>query len=287
MTSGTNSSSNSLGRLASSQGKQIYDESLAEENPLAYQVLSGSRGNPMNLASLRGSDLLYTDHHDKVLPVPILRSYSQGLSPLEYWAGAYGARKGVMDTKFATQDAGFLSKQLNQIVHRALITALDDEDEPKTLRGLPVDVNDDESEGALLAAPVAGYKRNTVITPKILQSLRNRKIKRILVRSPAVGGPGDGGVYARDAGIREFGTLPERGMNVGMTAAQAMSEPLSQAQLSSKHAGGVAGASASQAVSGFGLHQPTRADPQAVQGRRCPQRSGRPGATYRGRPGRW
>lgn len=239
------------GRLGDQQSKAIYEESLAEDNPLAYQVLSGSRGNPMNLASLRGSDLLYTDHRNRALPVPIMHSYSQGLSPLEYWAGAYGARKGTMDTKFATQDAGFLSKQLNQIVHRALITALDDEEESATVRGLPVDVNDDESEGALLAAPVAGYKRNTVITPKILQSLRARKIKRILVRSPAVGGPGDGGIFARDAGIREYGHLPSLGENVGMTAAQAMSEPLSQAQLSSKHTGGVAGASAAQAVSGF------------------------------------
>ncbi len=240
-----------VGRLAATQQQDIYEESLAEENPLAYQVLSGSRGNPMNLASLRGSDLLYTDHRGKVLPIPVLRSYSQGLSPVEYWAGAYGARKGVMDTKFATQDAGFLSKQLNQIVHRSLITKLDRDENALTLRGLPVDVSDDESEGALLAKAAGGFRRNTVITPRTLQALRAKGIKRILVRSPAVDGTPDGGVYARDAGIREFSRLPTIGENIGMTAAQALSEPLAQAQLSSKHSGGVVGASASTAVSGF------------------------------------
>lgn len=240
-----------VGKYSTKMQKAVFDESLAEGNPLARQVSSGSRGNPMNLASLRGSDLLYTDHRDRVLPIPVLRSYSEGLSPLEYWAGTYGARKGVIDTKFATQDAGFLSKQLNQIAHRLMITGMDAEKESSTLRGFPVDTSDEDSEGSLLAFDAGGYKRNTVLTPKILDDLNRKGVKRILVRSPAVGGPADGGVYARDAGVREFGRLPVGGENVGVTAAQAISEPLSQAQLSSKHAGGVAGATASQAVSGF------------------------------------
>ena len=240
-----------VGKYSGPLQKAVYDESLAEGNPLARQVASGSRGSPMNLSSLRGSDLLYTDHRDRVLPIPVLRSYSEGLTPLEYWAGTYGARKGVIDTKFATQDAGFLSKQLNQIAHRALVTALDSDKESPTLRGFPVDTSDEDSEGSLLSHPAGGYARNTVLTPKILDDLNQKGVKRILVRSPAVGGPPDGGVYSRDAGVREFGRLPVSGENVGMAAAQALSEPLSQAQLSSKHAGGVAGASASSAVSGF------------------------------------
>lgn len=240
-----------VGKASASQQKEIYEESLAEENPLAFQVLSGSRGNPMNLASLRGSDMLYTDHRDKILPIPILRSYSEGLRPVEYWSGAYGARKGVYDTKFSVQQSGYLSKQLNQITHRALVTALDRDDDAPTLRGMPVEVDDDDSEGSLLARDVGDFKRNTIITPKILQALRRKGIRRILVRSPIVGGTADGGVFARDAGVREFGRLPEIGENVGMTAAQALSEPISQSGLSSKHAGGVAGASASKAVSGF------------------------------------
>lgn len=240
-----------VGKLQATQQDEIYQESLAEGNPLALQIASGSRGSPMNLASLRGSDLLYTDHRDQVLPVPVLKSYSQGLTPFEYWAGAYGARKGVIDLKFATQDAGFLSKQLNQIVHRSLVTALDRDKPAKTLRGLPVETDDDESEGSLLARGVAGYRRNTTITPKILQDLKRRGIKRILVRSPATDGPADGGVYARDAGVNETGTLPLLGVNVAMTAAQALSEPLTQAQISSKHSGGVAGAGAAAAISGF------------------------------------
>jgi DNA-directed RNA polymerase subunit beta' len=240
-----------VGRELEKQKSSIYEESLAAENPLAKQVLSGSRGNPMNLSSLLGSDLLYTDQRDRVIPVPVLRSYSEGLSPAEYWAGTYGARKGVMATKFATQESGFLSKQLNQVAHRLVVEDEDEEEErqKKGLRGVPADTDDPDNEGALLAHDIGGYKRNTPLTPKILNNLRRNGVERILVRSPIVGGSSTGGLYARDVGVRERGRLPGRGENVGLAAAQALSEPLSQAQLSAKHTGGVIGEE--KAVSGF------------------------------------
>ena len=240
-----------VGSMQSKIMDDILKESLDENNPLAFQVISGARGNKMNLASLRGSDLLYADHRDEVIPLPVRRSYSQGLSPIEYWAGTYGARRGVMATKFATQDAGFLSKQLNQVAHRLMVVDedYDDPEQQKILRGVPSDVNDMDNEGALLAHDVGDYKRNTVLTPKIMKDLERRGIKRVLLRSPMVGGSPEGGVYARDVGIRERGVLPGRGEQVGLTAAQALSEPISQGQLSAKHSGGVAGQE--KAVSGF------------------------------------
>lgn len=230
----------------------IYEESLAEKNPLAYQVKSGARGKPVNLKSLRGADLLYIDHKDRPLPVPILRSYSQGLSPVEYYAGSFGARHGVISAKFATQEAGFLSKQLIQASHRLLVTK-HDSDDPKqhALQGMPVDTDDPDNEGALLALPAGGYARNAVLSAKVLADLHSRGIKRIAVRSPIASGASDGGLYGRDVGYRERGGIAPVGDNVGIAAAQAASEPLSQSQLSAKHAGGVAGAG--KGATGFKL----------------------------------
>jgi len=232
--------------------KDVLQESKDEGNPLAMQVQSGSRGNSVNLNSLRGADLLYTDHRGNALPIPVLRSYSMGLKPYEYFAGAFGARKGIQDLKSATQDAGFLAKQLVQATHRLLVTSDDDDDpyDESTPRGLPVNTNDSDTAGSLLAHPIGGYKRNTVLTPKILKELEADGIDEILVRSPTVGGPQDGGVYARDLGYRERGGLSPIGDYVGIAAAQALAEPITQAQISSKHSGGVAGAGAG-AISGF------------------------------------
>ena len=222
-----------VGSESEAQQKAVLEEAIAGKNPLAMQVLSGSRGKPMNLASLLASDMLYSDHRDEVIPIPVLRSYSEGLTPEEYWAGTYGARRGIIATKFATQEAGFLSKQLNQAGHRLVVMGEDgDDDAPDApSRGMIVDTDDMDNEGALLARDAGPYKRNTPLTPKILKQLKRLGQDRILVRSPLVGGSPEGGVYARDVGIRENGTLPGRGEQVGLQAAQALSEPISQGQL--------------------------------------------------------
>jgi hypothetical protein len=76
------------------QDKAVLQETLAAHNPLAKQVASGSRGSAANLSTLLASDLLYVDHRNRPQPLPILRSYSQGLSPSEYFAGDSGRRRG-------------------------------------------------------------------------------------------------------------------------------------------------------------------------------------------------
>lgn len=213
------------------QTKAIYDESLAEQNPLALQLKGAGRGNQMNLASLRGSDALYVDHRNRVIGVPILRSFSEGLTPAEYFASSFGARKGVVDVKLATADAGYLGKVLNQITHRAVVSGLDSPHEPTSPRGLPSHIDDPDNEGALLAQPTGGYARNTILTPQILASLRDKGIERLLVRSVIADGSPDGGVWARDAGMREYNRLPQTGESIGQTAAQAISEPIAQGSL--------------------------------------------------------
>jgi hypothetical protein len=230
---------------------EILDETSARGNPLAEQVRSGARGNKATLKRLIGGDLVYVDHRDNAIPFPVQSSFSEGLQPAEFWASTYGARKGLIDVKFATQDAGFFSKQLNQLAHRLMVTENDapEDDTSGPVRGYPVSVSDADNEGSLLALPVGGYTRNTILTPKILKDLENNGTKRILVRSPTVGGPGTGGVYARDVGVRERGGISPPGDMVGVAAAQALTEKLTQGGLSSKHSGGIKGEA--KAVSGF------------------------------------
>lgn len=229
---------------------EVFQEAQSQDNPLVHQITGSGVGNKFALNSLIGADLQYVDHKNEPIPIPVLNSYSRGLRPEEYFAAAFGARKGVIDTKTATADAGFYGKQLTQMAHRLLVTADDDDDDNEDAQnlGFPTDVDDPDNEGALLARPAGPYKRNTVLTPKILRDIKAMGVKDILVRSPTVGGPADGGVYARDVGYREKGRLPPVGDYVGIAAVQALSEPVSQGQLSSKHSGGVGGAGA---ISGF------------------------------------
>lgn len=233
-----------LGDAQSGFEKRVYDEAVGEKNPLAMQVQSGSRGKPSTLQTLIGGDLLYTDARGRGIPVPVFNSYSSGLSPVEYFSGAYGTRKGIADTKMMTAHAGFLAKTLIGTAHRLLVTGLDHDSakhgpDPNEHRGLPVDTDDRDNVGALLARPLAGYDRNTVLNPKILAHLKSLGHDQILVRSPLTSNSPDGGVYARDAGVRERGGLPTAGDQIGISAAQAIGEVVSQGSLGSKHSGGV------------------------------------------------
>ncbi len=219
------------GAMSKPQEDEILAESLAEKNPLAMQLKGAGRGNPTNLASLRGSDMLMSDHHGNTIPIPITRSYSEGLDPASYFAAAYGARKSVLDTKLMTADAGYFAKQLSQAAHRLVVTAMDRDEDDGVIRGFPVDIDDNDNEGALLAIDTGGYDKNTFLTPKILRDLQARGVKRLLVRSPVASGSPEGGVYARDVGVREKGGLPGIGEQVGLTAAAAIGEPTSQGML--------------------------------------------------------
>lgn len=236
-----------------------YEEGLKENNPLAIQVLSGSRGNANQFMALRGGDMLVVDHKDRPIPIPMMKSFSEGLGPVEYWAGAYGARKGAISTKFATPKSGFLGKQLSMATHRLMIT----EKDCGTGNGITVNANEPDNEGALLVKDYGAHKAGSVITSKTMKDLGDQKI---LIRSPLTC-RSEYGLCQKCSGIRERGGFPPIGDNVGITAAQAISEPIGQGQLSVKHSGGQAsGASKKSLKSGLDLVNQLVQVPKTFQG---------------------
>jgi DNA-directed RNA polymerase subunit beta' len=238
--------------------KLNYDEGVKEKNPLALQILSGSRGSASQFRSLRAGDLMVVDHKDRPIPIPMLTSYAEGLDPVEYWSGAYGARKGSISTKFATPKAGFLGKQLSMAAHRLIVT----EKDCGTANGIPVDASDPDNEGAVLAQGQGEYKAGAVLTPTILRKIGT---KTILARSP-ITCQAEKGVCQRCAGVRERGDFPPLGDNIGVAAAQAISEPIGQGQLSVKHTGGLASGAKREIKSGLDLVNQLVQVPETFQG---------------------
>ena len=79
---------------------KTYETMQHTDNPFAMQVKAKARGNPSQLAALMTTPGIYTDAEDNVIPIFVGHSYAEGLKPHEYWASTYGARKGVVATKF-------------------------------------------------------------------------------------------------------------------------------------------------------------------------------------------
>lgn len=225
----------------------VYNEALKNENPFAMQVFAGARGNKSQLASMIGTDLMYSDNKGRPVPIPVVNSYSEGVDPVEYWAGSYGARSGAIDVKLAVGDAGYFAKRLTGAAHRLVVT---DEDVPEN-QGMIVDADDADNIGSILARDEGDFKKGTYIDASVLKSLNAAGRKKLMVYSPIAAVSSMNGLPRLAAGIREHGKLAEVGMNVGITAAQAIAEPVSQGMLNSKHGGGVAKSKATRSVTGF------------------------------------
>lgn len=206
--------------------KEIPDELLAklpETNALAMQVKSGARGNKSQLMQTLFGDVLVVDAQDKPVPIPALHGYGEGVTPLEYWAASNGARKGSVSVQFSTAEGGYFGKQMSNIGHRIIVTSRD----CGTSRGLPVDPDDEDNIGSVLAQDVGPYKAGTIITKDMMGRMGS---KPIVVRSLVTCEMGDG-VCAKCCGMREKNRLPDIGDPVGIVATRSISEPVTQAGL--------------------------------------------------------
>jgi DNA-directed RNA polymerase subunit beta' len=209
-------------KLSESLRKELFERALAEDNPLAIQAKSGARGNANQFQQIVIGDGLVMDAEDNPLPIPILTGYASGLSPLEYLAASFGARRGTVSTKFAVQQSGYYGKQLLQAAHRQVITM----DDCGTTNGIEVDAADPDNVGTVLAAPAGKFKAGTMLGADSLKHLEGP----IVVRSALTCQAGEG-LCAKCAGARETGRLPEIGTTVGHRAAQSVSEKLAQGTL--------------------------------------------------------
>lgn len=223
----------------------VHEEGMTANNILSHMVASGARGNKSNVNQMRGAALIVADHRNRAIPVPILNSYAEGLDPVELWATSYGVRKGYVDLKTATPKAGFFGKQLANAAHRLIVRG----ERPIDGVGLPVDTVDPDNEGAVLARDYGDHKAGTIITPRIRKQLVE-KYPTILIHSPIAAPIAGGGIPQWAVGVRERGGLSPIGDNVGVAAAQAISEPLSQSVISSKHIAGVVGGSTAHGAGG-------------------------------------
>ena len=238
--------------LAPQYDEQIMNETLEaikkSGGSFAKQLASSARGKPADFKRIAASDVMYVDHRQKPIPVPITRGFAQGLSPSEFWLATYGVRKGWIDQNLGTSTGGYLGKQLSKAAHRGIIVDIDAPDRFQTVRGLPVPVSDPDNVGALLAVDTGGFKRNTPLTPDILAALKEKGYDEILIRSAVVRKAPNGGFFANDVGLFENGRKLAVGDQIGLIAAQGVGEPITQALISSKHAGGRIGGGVSTAT---------------------------------------
>lgn len=218
-------------RLVIDAQAKLLDLTKKHPGSMTRMALSGARGNIAQLMKIVTTPLAANDAKRGINPFIIQRSYAEGLTPAEHWTTTPEARALNVATVVSVSKPGEMAKVLvaNLIGHTVSIP------DCGTLNGSRVTVDDPSALNRHLARDQHGHPRNTLVTPRLIQELKLRGTHDLLVRSPMTC-VAQHGVCQMCQGLDEYGKTHSIGTNVGVRAAQALSEPITQMTLGSKHA---------------------------------------------------
>lgn len=202
---------------------------------------SGAKGNWNQFSQLVFGPMLVTDPENKQVPVPITKSYGEGLSLSQYWASMHGARKGTLDRAAGTREPGALTKDIINTVINTHITA----DDCGTQNGVSMAAGHRDVEGRYLAKLVrlkdgTEITANTLVTPALQTRMQNSGVGQVVVRSP-MHCEMKRGICAKCFGMNESGKHHSVGTNIGVISGHALGEPVTQLTMRTFHTGGVGG----------------------------------------------
>jgi DNA-directed RNA polymerase subunit beta' len=237
---------------------QAVWESLPDDNPVKVLVRSGStRASRDQVKQIAGMKGLISDPTGRIVQLPIIGNYKTGLSGLEYFVSARGARKGLVDKGLKTADAGYLTRRLVDVAQDVLIR----EEDCGTAKGMELTVGSgtvlqkfgERILGRYLANDVKKgkkivAKKDTLITEKEAKAIESSGVEKITIRSP-LSCETRRGVCAKCYGL-DLVTRKQVdiGTAVGVAAAQSIGEPGTQLTLRTFHTGGIAGKDITQGL---------------------------------------
>ncbi|OGI69318.1 DNA-directed RNA polymerase subunit beta' [Candidatus Nomurabacteria bacterium RIFCSPHIGHO2_01_FULL_42_16] len=240
-----------------SEIEKILPETLDKKGSVYDMLYSKARGSIDSLTQLAGMKGLIQGPTGRIIDFPIIPSYKEGLSPIEYFISTHGSRKGLADTALNTARAGYLTRRLVDVSQDVIVTEEDcgtkegrtlaEEDISgikislsKNIRGRVLAKDISASSGAKGKKGKVLYKKGALITKEEAQKIEALGISSVSVRSPLTCETAQGVCqmcYGMDLARNR---LVEQGEAVGIVAAQAIGEPGTQLTLRTFHAGGVA-----------------------------------------------
>ena len=235
-------------------------DNLGKYNNIYMMAHSGARGSNNQIKQLAGMRGLMASTSGRTIELPIKSNFREGLTVLEYFISAHGARKGLADTALRTADSGYLTRRLVDVSQDVIIREEDchDNNPSDPIPGMWVFAYKDGAEvieplnerlsGRVAAAeiihPETGevlVKANEMISPNMADYIDEIGIERVLIRN-VLRCQSKMGVCAKCYGANmSSGNQVRIGESVGIIAAQSIGEPGTQLTMRTFHTGGIAG----------------------------------------------
>ncbi len=241
---------------------------LGAYNSIYMMAHSGARGSNSQIKQLAGMRGLMASPSGETLEMPVRANFREGLSVLEYFISAHGARKGLADTALRTADSGYLTRRLVDVSQEIIIREQDCRNEENEVTEVPfVEVSafmdgsevieplSDRIRGRFcvedVVDPVSGKllaKADTMITPDEAMEIEKSGITAIKIRT-ILTCRSKIGVCAKCYGANmASGHVVRIGEAVGIIAAQSIGEPGTQLTMRTFHTGGIAGEDITQGL---------------------------------------
>ena len=235
-------------------------DNLGKYNNIYMMAHSGARGSNNQIKQLAGMRGLMASTSGRTIELPIKSNFREGLTVLEYFISAHGARKGLADTALRTADSGYLTRRLVDVSQDVIIREEDcHEHHPNDeIPGMWVFAYKDGAEvieplnerlsGRVAADPIVHpetgevlVQANEMITPNMADYIDEIGIERVRIRN-VLRCQSRMGVCAKCYGANmSSGNQVRIGESVGIIAAQSIGEPGTQLTMRTFHTGGIAG----------------------------------------------
>ncbi|MBR5468734.1 MAG: DNA-directed RNA polymerase subunit beta', partial [Firmicutes bacterium] len=231
---------------------------LGKYNNIFMMANSGARGSNSQIKQLAGMRGLMANPSGGIIELPIKSNFREGLSVLEYFISAHGARKGLTDTALRTADSGYLTRRLVDVSQEIIINEWDCTPEGKEAPGLVVKAFVDGNEVIeslqdrirgrwavnAIVHPETGeviVPADTKISPDMAEAVEKAGVKEVLIRT-VLTCRSEVGICAKCYGANmASGNSVRIGESVGIIAAQSIGEPGTQLTMRTFHTGGIAG----------------------------------------------
>jgi DNA-directed RNA polymerase subunit beta' len=232
------------------------NDGRTEVNPVYIMMDSGARGNKQQVRQLCGLRGLMAKPSGEIIERPILSSFREGLTVLEYFISTHGARKGLADTALKTADAGYMTRKLCDVAMDCVIT----EEDCGSRDGIwKKAIFEGDTMLVTLAERITGrcssddiynpldptkilVNAGDLITEELGRQIEDSGIERVKVMSPLTS-TSEHGIDAKSYGINPASNkVAKIGDSVGIIAAQSIGEPGTQLTMRTFHIGGVASA---------------------------------------------
>ena len=238
---------------ASDATERLVQDELSNYGGIALMAQSGTKGNISQIKQMAGMRGLMSRPHGGIIELPVMSSFREGLSALEYFISTHGARKGLTDTALNTANSGYLTRRLIDIAQEVIIT----EDDCGTYDTHFVSARPDNPSreslkerivGRMASMPVVDpatgeilVDRNEEIGELAATAIFEAGIAEVGVRSPLTCGSQRGICRMCYGRLPATGAIVQEGQAVGIIAAQSIGEPGTQLTMRTFHTGGIVG----------------------------------------------